>query len=191
MGIIWAVTLVTSLLYFVAVIHLGLIFAGLGAVSPATISWLIMLCNIGTIAAGYYFRHQQRAIPGNLALLYLAVAVGLIGVGLSSGYRTGLPFAIILYFGTGLVVPLLLSWALRSLDDVYRGRGMGIWMSCFFCGQFICPPLTALLIRASHGVLHAIVIIGVLCMLLAAVAFMFSLGDRYRPADIRAASAAD
>ena len=169
MAAIGSVTLATSFCYYAAALHLGLIFAALGATSSGTISVLIMLCNIGIVGAGFYFRSQHRGTAANLCLLYGGFALGLLGMGLAGGYLASLPFAILLHFGVGLTIPLLIGWVLSSVDFRYRGRAMGIFMSCFFCGQFICPPVITLLTHAAGGILHAVVVVGIACASMALI----------------------
>jgi len=59
--------------------------------------------------------------------------------------------------------------ALRTLPAVYRGRGMGLWMSSFFCAQFLCPPAFAVLMRAMGGIRPAFALTGGFCLVLAAI----------------------
>ena len=168
MGIILAVTLVVAVLYFVQAVELGLIFARLGAQPSSLISWMTTLASLGVMAGGWWYRRQkQAAVTRNLALILTAWAIGLTGLGLSGSYLVGLPFGIVAQFGNGLVVPVLVGWALQTLDYRYRGRGMGLWTTCFFCGQFLSPPFVTLISRVRGGdFLGAIVVIGLACAVL-------------------------
>jgi len=48
---------------------------------------------------------------------------------------------------------------------------MGLWTTCFFCGQFLSPTFVTLIVRARDGdFLGAIVLIGLTCGVLAVAA---------------------
>jgi MFS family permease len=176
MRVIFAVTLLMSVLYFVQAVQLGVIFSKLGVSSPRDISWCTVAASAGVIAGGWLFRRQHNVPVGSyIALIFLAYAVGLVGMGLAGNFWIGLPFGIIAQFGNGLVVPVFVSWALRSLDFRYRGRGMGLWTSCFFIGQFLSPSFVTLVSRTRGGdFLGSVVVIGAACGLFAVAAWVIS-----------------
>ena len=175
---VFAVTLVTALVFYVPTIHFSLMYERLGVRSSAWIGVLITLGTVGSIAAGYVFRRRQAPPAWNLGLLYLAFAVSLVGFGLARHYLVGLVCCIVANFAFGLTLPTLVGWTLDVLPPAWRGRGMGLWMSSFFCAQFLSPPLFALLMRASGGLAPALFAVGGLCLLLAAAAFLI---HRLRP----------
>ena len=180
MAPIYAVTLLTGLIFYVPAIHMGMIFNDLGAGSPALIAVLITVGNFASVGGGYYFARQHSGTAINLALLYAAYGAGLLGLALSPGYLAGMPFALLVNFGVGLALPTLIAWALRNLDGPVRGRGMGLWMSSFFAAQLLCPPLFALLIRSAHGISTATGLVGSATLLLAIVCYSlprFPIGE--------------
>jgi MFS family permease len=164
---VYAVTLLCGLVFYVPAIHMGLVFNDLGARSPALIATLTTLANFASVASGYYFGRQRRGTSENLALMFACFGVGLIGMSYSSSYAASMPFALIVNLGVGLTLPLLIGWTLRSLEPVFRGRGMGLWMSSFFSAQFICPVVFALLIRRVGTLSTAVCLAGGAALLLA------------------------
>lgn len=168
---VYAVTLLTGLVFYVPAIHMGMVFNDLGAKSPALIATLTTLANFASVASGYYFGRQRRGTAENLALMFACFGVGLIGMSYSSGYAASMPFALVVNLGVGLALPILVGWALRSLDAEFRGRGMGLWMSSFFSAQFICPVLFALLIRSVGTISTAVCLAGGGALLLALLCF--------------------
>ncbi|MCC7462814.1 MAG: MFS transporter [Gammaproteobacteria bacterium] len=172
------VTLLTALVFYVPTIHFSLMYQRLGVQSSAWIGVLITLGTVGSIGAGYLFRRRPAPPAWNLGLLFLAFAVSLAGFGLARHYLVGLASCIVANFAFGLTLPTLVGWALAVLPPAWRGRGMGLWMSAFFCAQFISPPLFALLMRAAGGLAPALLRVAGLCVLLAAAAFMV---HRFRP----------
>jgi hypothetical protein len=167
------VTLLVSVLYFVQAVELGLIFSKLGAASPALISLVTTIASLGVLAGGWWYRRQRHVSVGaNLTTVFLAYAIGLIGLGMSRDYLSGLPFGVIAQFGNGLVIPVLVGWALGTLSFEYRGRGMGVWTTCFYMGQFLSPNLVALISRMKNGdFLSAVALIGAACIALASIAW--------------------
>ena len=63
--------------------------------------------------------------------------------------------------GAGMAVPCLVAWAQNHLPFAHRGRGMGIWTSCFFFGQFSSPMLVSLLRVATGHMQGAFVVAGI------------------------------
>ena len=170
-----AVTVPIAVLYFVQAVELGVIFAHLGAVSSVTISLCTTVASVGVIIGGWIYRRQRRSRPAvNLAWILSAYAIGLTGLGLSHQYVYALPFAIVAQFGNGLTVPTLVGWSLQTLQFRYRGRGMGLWTTAFFCGQFLSPVILALLVRVRADFLSAITLIGLACGVLACVSWVLT-----------------
>jgi MFS family permease len=169
---VFGVTLVTALVFYVPTIHFSLMYERLGVRSPAWISVLITLGTVGSIAAGYLFRKRPAPPAWNLGLLFVCFAISLLGFAVANHYLLGLACCVVANFAFGLTLPTLVGWALNVLPPAWRGRGMGLWMSAFFCAQFISPPLFALLMRALGGLAPALLLVGGLCVLLAAAAFI-------------------
>jgi MFS family permease len=171
-----AATVPIAVLYFVQAVELGLIFSHLGAASSVTISLCTTLASIGVIAGGWVYRRQRHSRPGaNLAVVLSAYGIGLTGLGLSHNYLYALPFAIVAQFGNGLTVPTLVGWSLQTLEFRYRGRGMGLWTTAFFCGQFLSPVLLALLVRVRTDFLGAITLVGIACAVLACATWLLAV----------------
>jgi len=176
MARLFAVTVPISILYFIQAVELGLIFSHLGASSSFTISVATTVASVGVIAGGWWYRRQRQTPPArNLAVILCAYGIGLTGLGLSHSYLAALPFGVVAQFGNGLVVPVLVAWALRTLDFRYRGRGMGLWTTSFYCGQFLSPTLVAMLVRARGDYLGAIAWVGAGCALLAGIVWVLAL----------------
>ena len=170
---IFAVTLVVSVLYFVQAVELGLIFSKLGAASPALISVITTVASFGVVCGGWWYRRQRNtSVSANLMRVFVAYGLGLVGLGLARDYWVGLPFGIVAQFGNGVVIPVLVGWALATLEFKYRGRGMGMWTTFFYAGQFQSPNLVALVSGMRHGdFLGAVALIGTACIGLAAIAW--------------------
>jgi MFS family permease len=73
--------------------------------------------------------------------------------------------------GAGMTVGSLIAWAQTKLPFEHRGRGMGIWTTCFFFGQFSSPWLVARLEHLTGSVQGAFSIAGLAGIAFAALAF--------------------
>jgi MFS family permease len=89
-------------------------------------------------------------------------------------------FAFVQQLGAGMCIPILIGWGLRELPDQFRGRGMGLWTSAFFLGQFLSPLLVSLMRGWTGGLLQTFVACGLICIGIAVVNQL--LGRRSAPA---------
>ncbi|MEA1651168.1 MFS transporter [Nitrospirillum sp. BR 11164] len=139
-----AVTLLASTIYYVFIIQGGLVFREVGVDSPSRVGTLISVASIGvpigTLLFGYL---GKRATALQLAGVFALLGVGLTGVGLAGDYKVMLALLLLQQMGAGMTVPSLIAWAQSVLPFAHRGRGMGIWASCFFLGQFTSPFFVA------------------------------------------------
>jgi MFS family permease len=173
--IVGCVTIGLSVIYFVQAVQLGRIFSELGAGSPQIIGVVITLASIGVVLGGLVYRRlSRRSIPQMFAVIFIAFAVGYLGLAFTPSYKIGLPFAIIAQFANGLTVPTLISWALTKYDRAHRGRGMGIWGSCFFIGTFLSPPLVSIIGLATGGFLKSVATVGAACLVVAVTLWIVS-----------------
>jgi MFS family permease len=173
--LIGAVTIALSIIYFVQAVQLGRIFGELGVKSPELIGVMVTAASSGVVLGGLLYRKlSHRSISQLFAIILLAFAIGYLGIALSPDYRVGLPFAIVAQFANGLVLPALISWALSKYGYVNRGRGMGVWGSCFFIGTFLSPPLLSLVGVWSGTFLKSVGAIGAACLAISALLWIVS-----------------
>ncbi len=66
-------------------------------------------------------------------------------------------------------VPALIAWTQTKLGFAHRGRGMGIWTSCFFLGQFLSPWLSARVETVVGSIQGTFAVAGVAAMIAGAV----------------------
>ena len=135
-----SVTMFVSILYYVYVINGGLAFKEVGIDDPARLSALAALPVLAVmVGAGIFRLLAARSSATQFCVLFLVLGSGLIGIGLSPNYRVMVGFVVIQQIGAGIAVPTLIAWAHTQLPRAHRGRGMGIWTSSFFLGQFLSP----------------------------------------------------
>jgi MFS family permease len=173
-GPVFAVTVPVAILYFIQAVQLGLMFEKHDSGSSLNIAVMTTIASIGVWIGGAWFRRQKGVAPPRLiATILLVYGIGLAGIGLTHSSWAALPFAVIAQMGNGLAVPVLVAWVLSKLDFQFRGRGMGLWSTTFFFGQFAGPALFALFVRAVAGdFLRSVAWTGGLCLVGAAITFL-------------------
>jgi MFS family permease len=165
-----AVTIAVAILYYVQAVQLGRIFSDLGAANPLKNSIVVTIASVGVIVGGWsYHRLSRFSVRGTLAIILIAYGIGYVGLSLSSGYLLALPFGVIAQYGNGLTLPTLINWALNKYGYEHRGRGMGLWGSCFFVAQFLSPPTVLAIQHFTGTFLNAVGVLGVVCVLIAAI----------------------
>ena len=88
-------------------------------------------------------------------------------------------------FGTGMLLPTLLTWAVNQLTFPQRGRGTGLWTGTLFIGQFVSPIVLAILAAGIGGLQPALAVLGGVAALMAVVT-LFVLRDQRQPLNVTA-----
>jgi MFS family permease len=143
---ICSVTLLASIFFYILQVQMGVALTERGVTSSATIGWLTSIASLGVPAGTFVFRYAARRLStaGLLALEFGIIAVGFVGMTHAPDYRTFMLFGALNQLGCGMILPTLLTWAVRGLVFANRGRGTGVWQSVFSVGQ----TLSALAIPA-------------------------------------------
>jgi MFS family permease len=169
MTIVGGVSLFCSSIYFVQTIQLGRIFETFGVESSGYIGVAMTLASIGVILGGILYRRLSRkTVAQLLATVFLFYAIGLTSLGLADTLILAVPLAIIAQVGNGMMIPILVSWALSTLSFAHRGRGMGLWNSAFYVGSFLSPVLVAFVTSMAGLLMAAIFWIGLACFVFSA-----------------------
>jgi len=181
MVIICAVSVFCSVIYFVQTIQLSRVFNSFGAESSGYIGIAMTIASIGVISGGVLYRKiHRKTIAQLLSTAYLFYGVGLTSLGLASTLLVGIPLAIVAQVGNGMMIPILVAWALGALTFAHRGRGMGIWNSSFYIGQFLSPMFVSLVAALAGGFMRSIFVIGILCLVCSVAAFFGLRGLDFR-----------
>jgi MFS family permease len=96
-------------------------------------------------------------------------AVGLVVVFASTAVPVIAVGAVVTGFGTGMLLPTLLTWAVNRLRFEQRGRGTGLWTGTLFVGQFLSPIILAAIGAGIGGLQPALGVLGVLAAVMAVV----------------------
>lgn len=136
------VSLIGGVIFYALIVQLSFVLAGTGVTSTALIGGVSALMSVATAAGAGSFAKLSRHTPRSL----LPVAFGASAAGLAVVFATGsVPViaagSVLTGFGTGLLLPVLLTWAVNRLSFEPRGRGTGLWTATLFVGEFASPLL--------------------------------------------------
>ena len=179
MALVGAVTLFASALYYCFIISGGLVFNEIGITAPSRISELSTIPSLFIILGAVIFRllgGKPNAVQ--IGCLFLVLGAGLLGMGIADTVPALVASLVVQQTGAGMTVGSLIAWAQTKLPFEHRGRGMGIWTTCFFFGQFSSPWLVARLEQLTGTVQGAFVVAGLAGMVFAGFAFYSNLVRR-------------
>lgn len=162
------VTVLGAMIFYVLIVYLPFLLSANGVVDPGEIGLIAAIASLATAAGAIVFR--LTAGKGLRVLLVSAFgipAVGLIMLALSQGLTLLIACALVTSFGTGMIVPTMLNWAISRLDARHLGAGTGLWQSALFLGQFLTPILISTLTAASLTLDQALGVLGGISLLAA------------------------
>lgn len=155
------VTLFASSLYYVFIINGGMAFREVGITAPEVLGNLIFWASLFVMLGAVIFWFLARRAPAlQLFVFLLLIGGGLAGIGLAHDSRSMFIALVVQQTGAGMAVPTLIAWAQSRLPFEHRGRGMGVWTSAFFLGQFSSPFLVNLGLHAMGSMQGAFLLAG-------------------------------
>lgn len=147
-----AITFGIGMLFYTLIVQLGPVIEATGVTSPATIGLAGAAANLGVMAGSMLFGRLKGWSGETLLSIGLPlVALGYVGVGLSTSFALTAACAVVISVGNGLMLPTMLAWVLRRLPPETRGRGTGVWTGSFFLAQFVAPIVAVALSGALGG----------------------------------------
>lgn len=167
-GLICSITLITSVIYYVFIIHFSLVLTANGIMNESKIGVLSSIASIAVPFGAYiYKKFSGRSIFFLLLLVYALMGIGYIGISLMHDEKWIVVMSWIQQIAVGLTVPSLVAWALNSFPIQHRGLGMGFWATSFFLGQFVNPLVVGFINNLTGGIVPTVTTIGVICLLVA------------------------
>lgn len=157
-----ALTLVGNVWFYALIVELPFVLTGIGVADPALIGIVAAAMSLATAIGAIVTGRSARRSPGVLLPVELALtAVGLLVVGLSGSVAVIIAGALVTGFGTGMLLPTLMTWTMNRLSTAARGRGTGMWTAALFLGQFLSPLLIAAIAAIVSGLQPALAVLGV------------------------------
>lgn len=157
----YLITLVGGVVFYALIVELSFLLTGAGLDSPAAIGGVSALMSVATAAGSVVFARLSHRTPRTLLPVEFVVSAVGFGLVFASGAVPVIAVgAVIAGFGTGMMLPTLLTWVINRLEFEQRGRGTGLWTGTLFVGEFLCPLFIAAVGAGVGGLRPAI---GVLC----------------------------
>ncbi len=179
MGIICAITLFGSVMFYTVQIKLPDALNALGVTLPdgsydaargGGLTALASICvPIGTVC--FWWLSPRLSLKSMFLLEFGLMAAGFL---LMANVLSPLYFVLsagLNQVGAGMLLPTLLTWAVSQLPFELRGRGTGIWTATFALGQFACNNLAIPIIMGFTGdILFTFGVLGWSCIAAAVIA---------------------
>jgi MFS family permease len=147
--LIGAITSFCAIIFYVFIVNGGLAFGEVGINSPDVLGKVTFIPSLFVcLGAGVFWITAKWGSAAQLALTLALVGLGYVGMGMAPSWQWMAAALCLQQTGTGMTVPSLIAWAQKLLPFEHRGRGMGVWAACFFLGQFVSPPVVAIVKNA-------------------------------------------
>ncbi len=177
------VTLFGGVVFYALIVELSFVLTDVGVASTGAIGAVSAIMSLATAGGAIAFGR----LAGKTPRVLLPVEFGLAAAGLLLVFATASPVvitlgAVLTGFGTGMLLPTLLTWAVNRLSFDRRGRGTGLWTGALFLGEFACPLALAAISGATGGLQGALAVLGIAAAL-AGVLTAVTLRRHDRPLD--------
>ena len=184
---IWVKLLVTlfgGFTFYVLIIEASylVVATGVSATDTAIIGIAAAAASLATAIGGFTFARMTKSKPGRLLPIGFALqAIGMIVIWLVPGLAGIIVGAVIASFGSGLLLPSMLTWVVATTRFEERGRVTGWWTAAFYLGQFLTPILIGALSAATGGLGVSVGVVGIAA---AVMAVLVGLALRRSPAEL-------
>lgn len=173
------ITLFGGVTFYALIVELSFVLTGVGFTSTAKIGGIAALMSLATAGGAVAFGRLSHLTPRVLVPAEFAViAVGLLVVFATTSVPVITIGAVLTGFGTGTLLPTLLTWAVNQLTFPQRGRGTGLWTGSLFIGEFICPVILAGLTVPVGGLQPALAVLGVASAVMALITLLVLRNQR-------------
>lgn len=178
---ICAITIFSSICFYLIPIHLAFLLDGMGLKTTRTIGLISGVTHVTVAVGTLLFRRlivAKLTVPRLLSLAYAACGAGLV-ILIASGSLFGVTLGALLNgLGCGVLLPTLLTWNMNTLPAARRGLGTGAFTASFFLGNFLNPLLVLSLAARIGGRASAVNSFGWLLLSLALIMLALSLIKR-------------
>ena len=169
---ICALTLFASYLFYLVQVELSFALAQHGVRSSQTSGSLQSIASIGVPLGTIIFKYASRLpILRLLTIEYAVLGLSLLAMGSAHGVYPLVGASFVNQLGAGMLLPTMLTWAMRGLPFEHRGRGTGVWTGTFAVGQFLLAVSFPLVSGLTGGLFATFLLVGGTAVVASAVAF--------------------
>ena len=180
---LYGLSLFVAILFYIVPIQLPFILAMHGITMPSRIGLATAFGSVGVPLGSAFFAWKARWRLMSLLLVgFVLLGAGMLGVAVIRDYYAIAACVFVNQFGSGVLLPALLTRVVNAVPVELRGRGSGGWMSCLFLGQFISPLIVLGASSMLAGPPQAVAFFGVISLAAGFVMLFTSLGQGRRPA---------
>ena len=155
-----------GIVFYTLIVELPYVLAGKGVTAVAMIGAVTAVASLATAIGAFTFRYiARRGVGILLPLAFILAGVGQLLVGFGTAVPIVIIGAVIASFGTGILLPTMITWSIARLDYEQRGRGTGLFTGAIFLGEFVTPLVILALAAAAGSLGTAIAIIGALAII--------------------------
>jgi MFS family permease len=155
---IYSAALLMQIIFYLIPVQLPFYLQQLARASATQSGLAIALATLLSAIASMNYGKLKRhfSFISILAIAFLLMGLGYIGIGLVNSYSLVLLVLISTGIGLGLLMPNLTVWTATEAPDSLRGRALGGLTTFFFLGQFLSPivsqPIsTSVGLAATYG----------------------------------------
>jgi MFS family permease len=134
--LIFLLTWFCATAFYICIFQLSFILVERGVTSTSTIGLGAALFSACMCIGAFIFKYLRLPVAGKLMVSFALSACGFFVVAVAHSFTGTVVGACIQGFGSGMVLPTLITWALSKLTMQVRARGTGMWQASFFVGQF-------------------------------------------------------
>ncbi|MFM9702796.1 MFS transporter [Streptomyces galilaeus] len=162
-------TVFGAVVFYTVPVEMSYLLDDLDVDSTGVIGAVTAVASAATVLGSVVFTRLTGDPRRRLPVLLLPCAAGFLVMGVADGLPLLIAGAVLNCFGTGLLLPSLLTLAMSRLDYADRGRGIGLWTAAFFLGEFVCPLVLLGGKSALGSLASAVALLGFVALTVSAV----------------------
>jgi MFS family permease len=162
-------TVFGAVVFYTVPVEMSYLLDDLDVDSTGVIGAVTAVASAATVLGSLVFTRLTGDPRRRLPVLLLPCAAGFLVMGVADGLPLLIAGAVLNCFGTGLLLPSLLTLAMSRLDYADRGRGIGLWTAAFFLGEFVCPLVLLGGKSALGSLASAVALLGFVTLTVSAV----------------------
>jgi MFS family permease len=173
------ISLIGAMMFYILQFNLGSALKANFAVNSSLMTGIMLaIASLGVPIGAVFYRyaHKRLSISTLIMVEFGILAIGFICMSNAPNYQLFLAAGFINQFGAGMVLPTMLTWAMRNLQLSNRGRGTGMWQATFAFGQFASTMSFAFVVSQTGSVMASFGVFGIVALVMClGTAMMFIL----------------